>query len=345
MTHGRWFDGKVATEHLVEVIDDGTALHLREGKTPVATWANDHIRVVDRLPTMVVLTTVERPDERLYLDDPTSRFAMVAAPIDPARRLLLRRMGLLIALAATIIAALIIVPRTTNVVPWLMPESAEKRLGEQVVAFFTSSTSRCESGEGRQAIEALAGRLAEAAQLGGRIRVTVVRGRMVNAFAAPGGEIVLFDGLLQATPDPEALAAVLAHEIAHEYHSHGIKRLTSSVGITALAGAVFGGGSGLFREGAELAALFAFSRDDEREADRSAIVFLQRSAIDPRGLTRVLGVFEKAEQQSGLQLPAYLSTHPATAERRAAAETANASGPFRPALGAEQWAALRRICA
>jgi predicted Zn-dependent protease len=349
VSHGRWFDGRTAAEHSVEVTLNADRIELREADDArlIAVWPLDRVRIVAHGPPLA-LTKNERPDERLYIADPIAIGAALASiHPHPANRGILdqrplhRLMVALSAMAAALIAALIVIPRTTNLVPWLLPDSAKVRLGREVVDLVTGNMRRCDDAAGSAAIADLGRRLAGTV----RVNVTVVDHPAIDAFAAPGGEIGLFRGLIANATGPNALAAVLAHEIAHEIHGHGLKRVTSSLGLGALASAVFGGGSTLFRETAELAILFAFSRDDEREADVTALDLLQRAAIDPAGLTALFAVIEEGERDTSLRIPSYFSTHPPTPERRAAAEVATGHGSgYSEALDQRRWAAVKAIC-
>ena len=152
----------------------------------------------------------------------------------------------------------------------------------------------------------------------------VVVNEEVNAFALPGGHIYVHTGLLRAASTPSELAGVLAHEIAHVTARHSTERLTKAHGINAFLGLITGAESGLVerlltRVGRR-GAIAKFSRDDEREADRLALDYLQKTArYDPRGMVRFFEtLFERRRERPNV-LEHFFASHPLTEERLQAA--------------------------
>ncbi len=134
-----------------------------------------------------------------------------------------------------------------------------------------------------------------------------------NAFALPGGTIVVTDALVRTFPGPDVIAGVLGHEIAHVSEHHGLKRVYRSMG-TFLLVALIAGDVGpiiedMLLEGALLLSL-ARSRDQELEADRIGIGLAFDAGYDPEALVHL---FEHLSADSGM--PSWLSTHPAPDER------------------------------
>jgi predicted Zn-dependent protease len=149
----------------------------------------------------------------------------------------------------------------------------------------------------------------------------------VNAFACPGGIILITRGMLSSVKSEDELAAVLAHEIAHVIHRDGISAIQSSRWSEALL--VIGGNAAREfgpREAAQLVSLFEGSIDDvfktlvvngygrgqEKDADAAALGYLDAAGYDPRGLTGYLKRLEQAGQGSKGGI---LTTHPGTDER------------------------------
>ena len=130
----------------------------------------------------------------------------------------------------------------------------------------------------------------------------------INAFAAPGGLIFITRGMLRLCRNEDALAAVLAHEIAHVQLQHGLQaikksRITSALATIGMEGSkTFGG-----QELASLTSTFedaitdittkminnGYSRSFERQADQAAITILKRVGYDPNGLTEMLTAMQK----------------------------------------------------
>ncbi|HEY8120367.1 MAG TPA: M48 family metallopeptidase [Myxococcota bacterium] len=138
-----------------------------------------------------------------------------------------------------------------------------------------------------------------------------------NAFALPGGTVVVTDELIALAQSDDELAAVLAHELGHLQHRHGVRALLQALGVGVLANGALGDfdGAGLVAAAPMLLQL-QYSRGFEREADAFAQRVLEEARIDPSALSRMLARLEATHP--GGELPAYLSTHPPTAERQRA---------------------------
>ncbi len=175
------------------------------------------------------------------------------------------------------------------------------------------------TGPVRQMLEPLVAQLPSKHQF--QFEVRVIRHDMVNAFALPGGKLVVTTGLLRKAASAEAVTGVLAHEVAHVTARHSMRMVLKQVGLWALMAAVFGDVSGLsaliLQQAATLTSL-SFSRGMELEADRTGFELLSACGLDSQGL-RVFLQSLKAEEQ-GDTLPGFLSTHPVTDERIAALE-------------------------
>jgi len=164
----------------------------------------------------------------------------------------------------------------------------------------------------------------------------------INAFAAPGGLIFVTRGILRCARSEDGVAAILAHEIAHVQEKHGLQaikksRLTTAVTSVALTAAQTLGPDAL----AELTTLFddsirditstltnsGYSRSFEREADRGAVMILQRVGYDPRALVDVLEVMGEKLEPKGLD---FAKTHPDPAQRIKVVEKAVGEAPSPP---------------
>ena len=178
-------------------------------------------------------------------------------------------------------------------------------------------------------------------------RLIVVDHDMVNAFATPGGYIVVFRGLLERTGSAEELAGVLAHEMQHVLRRHGTKTLFRQLSTRALI-AVFSGdleSVGTVLETADALGGLRYRRRDETEADREGMRLIQRARIDPAGMIAFFTTLERAAPEMPKQL-GYLSTHPLVADRVAALEKLAGHITYEPeALAAGDWSQQRSVCA
>jgi Zn-dependent protease with chaperone function len=118
-------------------------------------------------------------------------------------------------------------------------------------------------------------------------RFHIIHEKTLNAFAMPGGNIVIHDELLKRFDSSGAIAGVLAHEMAHVTERHSLRSLIESSGLYILMQAFLGDADralGLFRDGSRLLLERKFSRGFEREADNRGWDYMVESGIDPAGM-------------------------------------------------------------
>lgn len=145
----------------------------------------------------------------------------------------------------------------------------------------------------------------------------------VNAWAMPGGKIVVYTGLLPVTQNEAALAVVLGHEITHALAHHGNERMSQQMvaqGIGVVGGVLTSGNeqvsnifNNIYGPGATVGVLLPNSRKQELEADRYGLIFTAMAGYNPR---EAIPLWERMKEMSaGNRPPEFLSTHPAE-ERR-----------------------------
>ena len=177
-----------------------------------------------------------------------------------------------------------------------------------------------------------------------RPRLLVVEDGTVNAYALPGGTIVLHRGLLKRLKDQSELFALLGHEACHLRERHALRALLHNAGLGVVSGVLLGDGSGLgtaFNSSGRQLAGLRFSRQEEARADLAALDTLQRLGLDPRGATRLMRELQAAAGDA--EPPAMLSDHPQTRERSETLALAAAGRPrarVRAVLSDEDWALM-----
>ncbi len=170
------------------------------------------------------------------------------------------------------------------------------------------------------------------------ITVDVVPGTTVNAFATLGGHVYVFDGLLKRARSADELAGVLAHEIAHVRHRHIIEGAVVNLFTWGALRAALPNGTPSGSEAAYLLLSLKFSREQEHEADEDGLRRLKQAHVDAAGLEQFFARLEELPSP-----PAILSNHPPSEERASLAATFTGY-PTEPALGADEWKSLARIC-
>lgn len=261
-----------------------------------------------------------------------------------------------LALAAVILAYVFGVPILASRVVHLVPPGWEEAIGataaEQMEASLGGDEGLplCDPDPQSLANRAIARFGAEA--LSGSaspftLDIRVVRSDIPNAFAIPGGRIYFHSALLNAARTPDEFAGVLAHEIGHVAHRHGMEQLIATAGTGALIGFILGDMTGI-SVAAGLGATIIdarFSREAEREADRFAASVSQRLDYQPAGLAALIARVGRDDDFT--RALALLNTHPLTDDRRLALEQMSRERPtdIEPPFSAEEWAAIRAMCA
>ncbi|HHO49649.1 MAG TPA: peptidase M48 [Deltaproteobacteria bacterium] len=134
----------------------------------------------------------------------------------------------------------------------------------------------------------------------------------LNAFAGPGGYIWVYSGIMRYLEREDDLVGVLGHEIAHADRRHSTQQLSKVYGVSVLLGVIFGSDPGLIPELAAGLVSLSFSRTDEADADEHSVIYLCGTDYAANGAA---SFFEKLLEESTVEIPAFLSTHPASAER------------------------------
>jgi beta-barrel assembly-enhancing protease len=174
-----------------------------------------------------------------------------------------------------------------------------------------------------------------------KLSIKVLDHEMVNAFAVPGGQIVILRGLLDDAETPAEVAGVLAHEVGH-VEARDPTRLTfraaGSAGIVSLLLGDATGGTLIAIMGDQMLSA-SYTREAEAEADAFAHRMLAAADISTEGMA---AFFDRIDGM-GAELPGYMATHPASKGRAATARAAD-QGAGRAIMSDAEWQALRNIC-
>jgi Zn-dependent protease with chaperone function len=369
--HARFYDGlrPVAWPVTVKATEAELVASLDNGQV-VVRWPTSEIEVASDAEhePHALLVCARQPGTRLAIEDDALRQSLAALGGNLARaanrrpRIAPALGGVVAALLATIGLMVFAAEELPNVVAPIIPQAWQQPLGDSVVAAMTEDMRRCTGAEGRQALEKLVDRLQQVSTYGRKIEVTVVQNPVVNAFAVPGGKLVVFSGLIDKASGPEEVAGVIAHEIGHVVHHHSMKGLLRAYGFDMLLKLVTGGYSSdvqtLGGAGGVLLAL-RHGREAEREADRTALELMDRLGMRADGLSTFFGKLldmqnrekgsekgkaptdTKGRPRDAAEEMGIFSTHPPTLERLEATR--------RPPAGtapmtAREWQGLRTIC-
>ncbi|HEY8207493.1 MAG TPA: M48 family metallopeptidase [Myxococcaceae bacterium] len=203
-----------------------------------------------------------------------------------------------------------------------IPPEAERALGDAMARVVGETGHPCAAPEMVALARSLAGHAGLDAE---HLDVAVLDDETVNAFALPGGHVVVFSGLLQKSESPDEVAGVLAHELGHVMLRHHLRSALRSLGVGAVASAVLGDTSGLtalLASGSSQLLDLAFSREQEEAADAFAVELSVKAGFDPLAVGHLLERMEEAGS-----LPKLLRTHPSGPDRLRALEKLAAAHP------------------
>lgn len=150
-------------------------------------------------------------------------------------------------------------------------------------------------------------------------QIKIINTNTINAFAAPGGYLYVYKGLLKFVDNEATLAGVLAHEIAHAELRHSSKRITKQYGLSLLTSIILGNNpSALEQIASNLLtglALLKNSRDDEYQADEYSFKYLQTSRWYPGAIKFFFQKIQQQQPSSPSTFEELLSTHPLDSKR------------------------------
>lgn len=335
---GLYRDGKSAHDRQVVVRLLGHGLDIADPDGQVlAHWPKARISRVDGTGELR-LACSSHPLARLLLPQPGPVIQWL-----PRKRSTRGLWVGLVAGAAAMVAALAWgLPLLSNAIARMVPVETERQWGQVFVAQMEDGKAVCAETSGTDALSRLERRLAAALPAEQRpTRVVVVNDPLVNAFALPGGTIILFRGLLDQAESADEIAGVLAHEMAHVAKRHPLAAAIRSIGVASLATMMTGDVSALVATLGGMALSGHYSRGDESAADDMAVDILRQAAISSAGLA---AFFDRLHRQSG-ELPEFLSSHPELEKRRQKIVTAPASASPKPALDDTAFQHLKAVCA
>ena len=179
----------------------------------------------------------------------------------------------------------------------------------------------------------------------------IVNDNTLNAFAAPGGNIFMFSGLIDSFDSIDELSAVICHEIGHVSARHLSQRIDQGkkIGMATmagvLAGALIGGkAAGALMSGSMAAGMqtqLYYSRTDERQADQLGFRYMTSASFDPGAMISALKKIERGRCLGTEKIPTYLLTHPSGPERMSDLDTMLNS--YKPPPPKKEAARFRKI--
>ncbi|HEY0683042.1 MAG TPA: M48 family metallopeptidase [Steroidobacter sp.] len=293
--------------------------------------------------------------DRAILRDPVlTAHPELTVALGKMRRKRVHNWTMLAAISAVIVAIpvalLLNMAWLTGIAARQIPASWEEQLGKTAMGQYQVQADMIQDPETARLLSELTGVLTEALpDARYKFHFYVAREPSLNAFALPGGYVVVHSELLLRADSAEEVLGVLAHEISHVTSQHGTRNVIASTGMFLTLQAALGDASGLLGTIASAAPFLLsqkYSRGFENEADAQGFDLLQRARIDGRGMVSFFDKIKaeeekiraKVREQVGddagamlTEIPEFLATHPTTDSRieRMREKAAHQQGPFR----------------
>lgn len=349
-----WTDGKTAQRHNVKLslLDDALVFYDTDN-TELQRWPCAGLQLMEEVYRQGPARLKHKDHQTQVVTINDHAFLEILISKQPAlrRRHLVKysatqRLAIFgTTLASIVVAMFISIPYLASPIAASLPLSWEKSWGDGVASLMINET--CTAPEGQLALNKLLQQITSVSRSRYTFKVNVTNDPLVNAFALPGGQIVIQKGLIDQADDGTEVAGVLAHEIAHIIERHPTEGVVRSIGTKVLIAGLIGDANtaaSIIGEAGELLIDMAYSREDEAEADRLGISLLNKAGLRSDGLSVF---FEKLQATNKeLKLPdvlQYLSSHPS---EQARIDNLNAlmKPDAEPAMELKDWQALKNIC-
>lgn len=337
------YDGKSAVKRKVEVQNIGQQFFLLESERRHGPFAFADLEYVTRTGDADVYGLTGIDGWRLLVSGPVPA---ELAPLLPAARTYggwIDRLGFgKAAVAFTLVsaAAVAVVLLSPQWLAPLIPSSLDQKLGDALVGDFGGRF--CSTPAGDAALKKLVTSLDNQPQ---DLRVEVAKIDMLNAVALPGGNVILFDGLLKQARSPDEVAGVLAHEIGHVREKHVMQALLRQMGLSVVLGGIDGNSGALVNNMLAM----SYSRESEAEADAHSMKALGQANISPVGTASFFERLSNLDGSAGSDqnpgITGYMTSHPLLRSRKEAFEKSIIKGAnYKPALTSSEWNELKTMC-
>lgn len=207
-----------------------------------------------------------------------------------------------------------------------IPMKTELAIGESVLKSLNADARYLNKGPVVEVVQKIGDRLTQGSKY--KYRWYVAHDKRINAFAIPGGIVVVNSGLLEKADSANELAAVLAHEIQHVEERHSLRNMIASAGLAGAVLLVLGDANTAIMIVAHQVSAQFFNRQVESEADIKGIELLHSKHLDANGM---VSFFKKMQAESAGKgnVPVWLSSHPDIQNRISIAQAYIAKRPCR----------------
>jgi hypothetical protein len=358
--YANYVDGTDAVMHRVSLELSRTHLNIILPDGERVYWPLDALRALrDQAHSGgIVLTEGFDNMARLVVDNPYVAADLRSAAPNLDQRQPVTNWGRITAWAGGAVASValiifVLVPIMADQLATYLPPDGERALGDATFEQIRGALGRanspvrlCEEADGLAAVDAMMARLDPSDDLPYEVRVAVLDHELVNAFALPGGRVILFRGLIDEAQNPEEVASILAHEIGHVVNRDPTRDALRSAGSIGVLGLIFGdfaGGTVVLMLANQLINA-KYSQAAEAGADDYAHQLMREAGVDPRALGTFFGrLMDEYGDAEGIM--AHFASHPQMVSRIEAAQQASEGGNYGlPVITPAQWRAMQTMC-
>lgn len=327
---GIYIDSKPPVQESGELTIDGDSLvFFNENRTIRMPTDKINISIGGTANRTVYISSPQIPETKLYTTDMTILKSPAISGFPEVKKLIKEKTKQknIFALLLFFITAFIILSAYTVIFEKeklavaavaLIPIELEERLGDTIISLqYSRHTIKNE--EILTALEEMTSPLINAAKEDFDIKLHIDKNKTINAYAIPGGHIIINTGLLLEAENESQVLGVLSHEIAHINKRHSMRQLMQSASTKALGAIIASGGGDITEQLTQTAIGYThlqYSREQELEADRLGLEYLVKAELPADGLLDFMYSLKEKEQHiPGQQLLEIFSTHPATQNR------------------------------
>ena len=251
--------------------------------------------------------------------------------------------AVLVTLAVFTLLVTLVLWKNEAATTWLADQisiETEERLGKTLLSDLLASGELHKDGRTVDVIKVIGERLTKGSKY--HYEWYLKDDDSVNAFAVPGGRVIVHTGLINQAASAEELAGVLAHEVQHIELRHSLRQMIHTAGWAAVLTVVLGDVSAITGVLAHQLGNLQYSRTLESEADLAGLHAMARAGIPLSGMRQFFARMQATEKENGAGIDiSLLSSHPATRERLSEIERSAKKIPCTCAPLKIDWSAVK----
>ncbi len=216
-----------------------------------------------------------------------------------------------------------------------LPWSAQQSIGKRYLQEIVEEDSMVSDPVANRLFASVYKPLIKAAQIKQPMTILIIRSPIQNAVTLPGGYILVFTGLIKQVKNPDALAGILAHELAHVKYQHNLRQIGRESAFEMVLVSIIGYNK--IEQGTQFLISMTFSREFEQQADSAALNYLDKLKISSLPLKEFFQSMNDTDD-----VLTFSSTHPSTQSRIKVFSEHDNSKNTKHLLSTDEWLQLKR---